>query len=147
MRTIKKYLVAYVFAGLFISGACAQDLKTADVPANVKAACLKKFPEASKAKVSWEKEKGNYEANWGGKSGEDNSAMFTPAGNFVELVKAIPVSKLPASAIAYVKEHEKNATIREAGLVTDANNKVTYEAEIKGKELIFDESGKFLEAE
>jgi hypothetical protein len=93
------------------------------------------------------KEKGNYEANWGGKSGEDNSAMFTPSGTFIEIVKAIPISKLPAAAISYIKEHEKGATIKEAGLVTDANGKVTYEAEIKGKDLIFDESGKFLKAD
>ncbi len=144
---MKKYFAALAFAGIVSTGAFAQDLKTADVPASIKAACNKKFPEAAKSKVSWEMEKGNYEANWGGKSGEDNSALFTPAGNFLELVKAISPSQLPAAAIAYVKEHEKGATIREAGHVTDSNGKVTYEAEIKGKELIFDETGKFLKAE
>ena len=69
----------------------AQDLKSADVPAVVKTACMKKFPQA--AKVSWEKEDGNFEANWGGKSGEDNSAMFTLSGTFVEIVKAIAAVK------------------------------------------------------
>ncbi len=144
---MKKYLATVAFGGLFIVCANAQDLKTSNVPANVKSACIKKFPESSKAKVAWEKEKGNYEANWGGKSGEDNSAMFTPAGNFIELVKAIPVSQLPAEAVTYVKEHEKGVTITEAGLVTNANGTVTYEAEVKGKDLIFDQSGKFLKAD
>ncbi len=144
---MKKYLVTVVFAGLFTATAFAQDLKTAAVPAAIKEACSKKFPESAKSKVSWEMEKGNYEANWGGKSGEDNSAMFTPSANFIELVKAISASQLPAAAIAYVKKHENGATIKEAGHVTDANGKVTYEAEIKGKELIFDENGKFLKAE
>ena len=56
-----------------------------DVPAKVKAALQQKYPEAKN--VGWEKENGNYEANWGGKSGEDNSVQFTPSGNFIEIVR------------------------------------------------------------
>jgi hypothetical protein len=52
----------------------AQDLKSNNVPRAVKSALLKKYPEVVKA--SWEKEKGNYEANWGGKSGEDNCDVY-----------------------------------------------------------------------
>ena len=116
--------------------------KSISVPTAAKIAFMHKYPEASK--VTWEKEKGNYEANWGGKSGEDNSAMFTPAGNFVELVVAIKVSELPASIAPYVKAHFNGATVSEAGKVTDAKGKQTYEAEIKGKDLIFDLNGKYL---
>ena len=144
---MKKYLVTVACACMFIVGAYAQDMKTDNVPANVKAECIKRFPGSATAKVSWEKEKGNYEANWGGKSGEDNAAMFTPEGVFVELVKAIPVNKLPSAAIKYVKEHENAATIKEAGLVTDPKGVITYEAELKGKELIFDKNGTFLKTE
>ena len=53
---MKKYFVTIMLSGLFMVGACAQDLKTADVPANIKSLCLKKFPETANAKVSWEKE-------------------------------------------------------------------------------------------
>lgn len=120
----------------------AQDLKTSGVPAGVKSALAKKYPEATK--VNWEKEKGNYEANWGGKSGEDNSVVFTPAGVFVEIVKAIPISTLPKSVAPYVKAHYKGAKIKEAGKVTDAAGKTMYEAEIKGGDLIFDENGTFI---
>jgi len=108
----------------------------------VKAACEKKYPEATK--ISWEKEKGNYEANWGGKSGEDNSVQFTPSGAFVEIVKAIAISDLPKAVAPYVKAHYKGAKIREAGRVTDAAGKTMYEAEIKGGDLIFDENGNFI---
>jgi hypothetical protein len=142
---MKRNVLAGIIAIFIINGCYAQDLKSSDVPAVVKSALTKKYPEAKG--VSWEKEKGNYEANWGGKSGEDNSVMFTPAGNFIEIVKAIPVSKLPQSVAPYVKAHYNNATISEAGLVTDANGKVTYEAEIKGKDLIFDENGNFVKAD
>jgi len=128
---------------IFCTGALnAQDLKAKDVPAAVKEALTKKYPEATK--VSWEKEKGNYEANWGGKSGEDNSVQFTPTGVFIEIVKAIKITDLPKKITPYIKEHYNGAKIREAGKVTDASGKTMYEAEIKGKDLIFGEGGNFI---
>ncbi|MDP9047872.1 MAG: PepSY-like domain-containing protein [Bacteroidota bacterium] len=139
----KKLLFAVAIAAAAIS-VKAQDLKSKDVPATVKSELAKKYPEAASHKVSWEKEKGNFEANWGGKSGEDNSAVFTPAGTFVEIVKAISISSLPKSVAPYVKAHYNGAKIKEAGRVTDATGKTMYEAEIKGGDLIFDENGKFL---
>jgi hypothetical protein len=123
----------------------AQKLKSADVPAAVKSALTQKYPDATG--VLWEKEKANFEANWGGKSNEDNSVVFTPAGQFVEIVKAIPVANLPPAVAAYVKEHYRGAKITEAGKVTDAKGKTSYEAEVKGKDLVFDESGKYLKSE
>jgi hypothetical protein len=133
------FAVAIVAAAISVK---AQDLKSANVPAAVKSELTKRYPEATK--VSWEKEKGNFEANWGGKSGEDNSVVITPAGSFVEIVKAIKISDLPASVAPYVKAHYKGAKIKEAGRVTDAAGKTMFEAEIKGGDLIFDENGKFL---
>ena len=116
-----------------------------NVPAKVKTALMQKYPEAKK--VGWEKENGNYEANWGGKSGEDNSVQFTPSGSFIEIVKAIPVTELPAKVTAYVKQHYNGAKITEAGKVTDAKGKLSYEAEVHGKDVIFDENGNFVKAE
>ncbi|MEP6952303.1 MAG: PepSY-like domain-containing protein [Ginsengibacter sp.] len=115
------------------------------VPSAVKAALSKKYPDASK--VTWEKENGNYEANWGGKSGEDNSVQFTPAGDFIEIVNAISVSELPAPVIKYVKDNYKGSKITEAGKVTDAKGKLSYEAEINREDIIFDEKGNFVKAE
>lgn len=138
----KKTLLLSFLTGIFISDAFAQDLKEKDVPAAVKSAFVKKYPNATK--VSWEKEKGNYEANWGGKSGEDNSAVYTPSANFVEIVVAIPVNQLPESVVSFISKKYPAEKIREAGIVTDATGKKMYEAEIKGKDLIFDEKGTFL---
>jgi hypothetical protein len=140
---MKKYLATIMLSSFLIVGAYAQDLKTADVPKVVTSAFLAKYPESSKLKISWEKEKANYEANWGGKSGEDNSALFKPTGAFIELVKAISINQLPSKALAYIKTN--NEKITEAGLVTDASGTVTYEAEMKGgKELVFDKDGNFI---
>jgi hypothetical protein len=56
---MKKLIVLAAFGFLTSSAALfAQDLKEKDVPASVKAALLKKYPDAKK--VSWEKEKGNF---------------------------------------------------------------------------------------
>ena len=120
----------------------AQTVKSANVPAVVKTALQKKYPTATG--VTWERERGNFEANWGGRSHEDNSVLFTPDGAFVEQVVAIPVSSLPAGVSAYVKKTYPGTHITEAGKVTDAAGKTRYEAEVKGKDLIFDESGNYL---
>jgi hypothetical protein len=141
MKKIVLLSLSICFAGSIL----AQDLKTKDVPAVVKEALSKKYPNSTK--VSWEKEKGNYEANWGGKSGEDTSVQFTPAGEFVEEVDAIAVSQLPASVATYVKTHYNGAKIKEAGKVTDAEGNKLFEAEIKGKDLLFSQSGAFIKVD
>jgi hypothetical protein len=138
---MKKTICLFLVAAMAL-GARSQDLAAKDVPGIVKRSLVRQFPAA--IKVSWEKEKGNYEANWGGRSGEDNSAQFTPAGAFVEIVKAIPVSSLPANVSSYVNTHYPGAKIKEAGSVTDAAGKKTFEAEIKGRDLIFDLDGNFI---
>ncbi|GGA97938.1 PepSY-like domain-containing protein [Puia dinghuensis] len=125
--------------------AIAQKVKSADVPAAVKSALMKKYPAATH--IIWEKEKGNFEANWGGRSNEDNSVAFTPDGTFVEQVVAIPVGSLPPAVAAYVKQHYPGAKITEAGKVTDAAGKTSYEAEVKGKDLVFDTDGNFLKVD
>ena len=143
---MKKYSILFFISTFLLATVIyAQKLKEADVPKAVKAALAQKYPQAKK--VTWEKEKGNYEANWGGKSGEDNSVQFTPTGEFVEIVNAIPVSSLPKPVIDYVKTHYKGARITEAGIVTDAKGKKSYEAEVNKKDILFDEKGNFVKAE
>jgi hypothetical protein len=142
MKKIVLLIIPTLLTALAIQ---AQDLKSKDVPAVVKSALQKKYPEAKG--VSWEKEKGNYEGNWGGKSGEDHSVQFTPSGEFLEMVNAIPVSELPKPVSFYVREHYKGTKITEAGRVTDAHGKISYEAEVHGKDIIFDENGNFVKAE
>jgi hypothetical protein len=145
VKIMKKNLLIVLALACGSMGAIAQDMKAKEVPAAVKAAFAKKYPVATK--VVWEKEKGNYEANWGGKSGEDNAAVFTPAAVFVEYVNAIAISALPKTVVPYVKAHYKTA-VKEAGKGIDAEGKTFYEAEIKGaKDVIFDETGKFIKVD
>lgn len=140
---MKRKSLMMLAAAVVLSGA-AMAQKVKNVPAAVAAALKAKYPQATG--VTWEKGKGNFEANWGGKSGEDMSVMFTPAGAFVEQVEAIPPSALPSSAIAYLKSHYAGKKVSEAGKVTDAAGKITFEAEVKGLEVVFDEKGAFIKA-
>jgi len=142
---MKKTFLLTIAAALLGTGAMVKAAGNLEVPAAVKQSLAKKYPNATK--ITWEKEKGNYEANWGGKSGEDTSVTFTPKGEFVEEVDAIPVNQLPSAVFEYVKTNYKGAKIKEAGRVTDATGKKMFEAEIKGKDLLFDEKGKFLKVD
>lgn len=141
---MKKYLIVTAAAGTLLTTALFAQGKIT-VPKVVKDAFAQKFADAKN--VTWEKEKGNYEANWGGKSGEDNSVLYTPSGQFIEMAKAIPVAQLPAASLSYLKAHYQKASVNEAALVTDANGKITYEAEVAHKDVVFDQSGKYLKTE
>ena len=148
---MKKILGLFTMLIAFNSGTFAQKNEGANehinVPAVVKSANMKKYPESKTQHVTWEKENGNYEANWGGKDGEANSAQYTPSGNFVEIVKAIPVNQLPKSSLSYIKEHYKNTKFGDVGKVLDAQGKNSYEVEINRKDVIFDEKGNFVKEE
>ncbi len=61
-------------------------------------------------------------------------------------MKAIPVNELPPPVLTYVKKHY-HSKITEAGRVTDAHGKITYEAEVNRKDIIFDEKGNFIKVE
>src|SRR6185312_7375397 len=118
-----------------------------NVPAVVKKANINKYPESKNYKVTWEKEKGNYEANWGGKDGEANSVQYTPSGQFIEIVKEIPTKDLPKGVLTYIKDHYKTTKPGDVGRATDANGKTSYEVEVHGKDMIFDENGNFVKEE
>jgi hypothetical protein len=139
---MKVALMVSALTCMATASACCQTVPDASVPEAAKTACMQKFPSAKG--IKWEKENGNYEANWGGKSGEDHSVQFTSSGNFVEMEIAINPHQLPAAAVSYVKKHYTGTPIREAGKITDARGSVTYEAEIHGKDLIFDSRGNFV---
>jgi hypothetical protein len=46
--------------------------------------------------------KENFEVNWAEKSGEDNSAIFSPTVAFLESMIDFPIEHLPAGIAPYV---------------------------------------------
>ena len=121
----------------------AQKLDASKVPAAVKTAFAKQYPGAT---AKCEMEKGNYEAGFK-QNGQTMSALFTPTGTMTESEVAIKVSELPAGVSAYLKEHYKGKPIKEAAKITKVDATVNYEAEVNGKDVIFDANGKFLREE
>jgi hypothetical protein len=141
MRTIFLFIAIAMFAGC----TNAQKVKEADVPQAVKAKFQSQFPTATGAK--WEKENADYEVNFNlGKV--ETSAVIDANGNLKETEAEIEVSDLPAAINTYITTNYPGYKIGEAAKTTDANNVVTYEAEVsKAKDkfdLIFDASGNFV---
>ena len=134
-----------LFAIVLIAGCVdAQKLKEADVPAAAVSAFHKMYSDV-KSIVGYN-EDGNFEAEY--KAGDmEASASFDKNGNLVETEKEIAVKELPAGITDYVSKNYSGATIKEATEITDARGVKTYEAEIKGKDLVFDANGKFLKEE
>ena len=120
--------------------ACAQRLDASKVPAAVKSSFAKQYPGVT---AKWEKEAGNYEVNFK-QNGTTMSALYDANGNPQETEMDIKVTELPATVQAYVKEHYKGKTVKEAAKITKADGTVNYEAEVGGVDVIFDVSGKFL---
>jgi len=136
-----KHVMIMMAASLISAGAFAQSKQDKDIPAAVKSAFQKAHPDAKA--VKWEKEGENFEAEFGhGKTGQ--SVVIDAQGNILETEVEIAVSELPKKASDYVSEHYKGQSIKEAAKITDAKGTVTYEAEIKGKDLMFDAAGTFL---
>ncbi len=120
--------------------ACGQKLAASKVPAPVKTSFAKEYPGIS---PKWEKENGNYEVNFK-KDGTSMSLLIQPNGSIIETEMDIKIDDLPAVALAYLKEHYPGKNIKEAAKITKADRSLNYEAEVNGKDVIFDANGKFI---
>lgn len=136
-----KKLAFLMVAGLITSFAIAQKLSEKDVPQPVKTAFQKSYPTAKE--VKWDKEGSNYEASFDFNE-TDYSVLFDANGSIVETEAEIEISQLPKSVTEYVTTHYKGQKIKEAAKITDAKGVDTYEAEIKGMDLLFDSKGNFV---
>jgi len=136
-----KKLALLVVAVMITSLNFAQKMQEKDVPAPVKNAFQKQYPTASD--VKWDKEGEKFEASFD-LNKIDNSVLFDAQGNILETEVEIELNQLPKGVLEYVKANYKGQKVKEAAKITDAQGKVTYEAEIKGMDLLFDTNGKFI---
>ncbi len=137
---MKKILLMPTLVAAIGFNAYAQKLDAAKVPAEVKASFAKQYPGAT---ARWEKEATKFEAAFK-HNGNTMSALFEPNGTMTESEMDIKVTELPAAVLAYVKEHYKGKTIKEGAKILKADGTVNYEAEVAGRDVIFDTNGKFL---
>lgn len=119
----------------------AQKVQQKDVPVSVQKSFQKKFPNSKE--VKWGKEKDNYEAGFKVK-GTETSVVINSSGNILETETEINSNALSASIKEYIAKNYPNQKIKEAAKITDTKGMITYEAEVNGKDLIFDSKGKFL---
>lgn len=137
---MKKLIALFgLMAGIQLA-ACSQKIKPSAVPDAVKSSFAKNFPGAT---ARWEKEDAQYEAGFT-KDGLSMSALFEANGNLIETETEIKSTDLPAAAQAYIKEHYKGKTVKETARITKGDGTVYYEAEINGKDVMFDVTGVFL---
>ena len=141
-KKMRKIIVLFVLATL-VTQAQAQKLMAKDVPKAVVAAFTKEYPSISD--IDWSKDGSNYEAGYDSDYG-DRSVTYNAAGNLIETEMDIEVSTLPAAVLEYVKKNYANSKVKEASKITDAKGNVTYEAEVKGRDLIFDSNGNFIKS-
>ncbi len=116
----------------------AADKKNPTIPANIKTAFQKEYSGATK--VKWEKEHGSYEASFTN-NGKKMSVVYSAGGEKEETEVAIPIATLPAAAKKYA---ETKGKIKDAAEITKADGTTVYEAEVNGKDLIFDKKGNFI---
>lgn len=107
-------------------------------PTAVMEAFRQKFPGVTD--VDWSKEKnGQWEAEF--EQGKvEMSANFQPDGKWVETETEIDPAALPAPVQAALKGKK----IKEAARIQRADGSTVYEAEVKGKDWLFDANGKAL---
>lgn len=142
--TIMKTFITLVTLGLSFSLANAQTLKEAQVPAAVKDALKKQYPNAKVEK--WEKEGKNYEAEIEIGNAE-SSVVYDENGVLLETEIEIKVSELPKAVFEYFAKKFPEKKIKEASKITSANGKISYEAEVGDKDYIFDAEGNFVSEE
>lgn len=138
-----KKLILLLLAAAFAISVQAQKCKEKDVPAPVKDAFNKEYPNSKK--TCWGKDSGNYMVAFhNGKA--PVSVTYDPSGKRVITEMQTPVEDMPQSIMDYVKKNYPGEIIVEAAQITDAEGVVTYEVQVKDLDLIFDAKGNFVES-
>ena len=127
-----KSILLIVAGSLFAAGLSAQKLKDSDIPAAVKSAFTKKFPQAKS--VKWSKESATeFEAEF--KNGSmEQAANFDAAGNWVVTETEIKSSALPANVAKAISTDFPGYKIEEAEKVEKPGQAQFFEVQAeKGK--------------
>lgn len=137
---MKKFqLLILAFSIVSISN--AQKMASKNIPSSVLIAFQKQFPNVKGEQ--WEKEGVNFEVEFE-MNKQETSAVFDPTGNLLETEVEITVAELHTGIIEYINQHYSGFKVKEAAKITYADGTFSYEAEIKGMDLLFDSNGIFL---
>ena len=120
-----------------------EKVKSAMPPVAVKEAFAKMYPAVKK--VKWEKEDANYEAGFEFNNVE-SSVLIDSKGTILETESEIEVATLSKKITDYVAKNYPNQKIKGAAKIINSSKKITFEAEVKGLDLLFEENGTFIKA-
>jgi uncharacterized membrane protein YkoI len=134
-NTMKKLLILAIFALATIE-VNAQKMTADKVPSAVKENFAKQYANVKGAK--WDKEGADYEASFK-MDGKDMSAVFDGKGMEKEVETDIKFSELPMP----VQTALKGKKVKEAAIIKKGG-KTFYEAEVGGKDLLFEADGKMV---
>lgn len=141
-----KKIIFLLVAMTSLSFANAQKVSNKEVPAIVKSTLQKNYPHAKE--VKWSKEDGNYEAEFeNGKAESGYSVVINNSGEILETEIEIKIDELPSKARDYAAKKYAGQKLKEAAKITDNKGVITYEAEVKEGDLVFDKNGNFIKIE
>ena len=132
---MKKILILAVFTFATIE-VNAQKMTADKVPSAVRESFTKQYPNAKSAK--WDKEAAGYEASFK-MDGKDMSIVFDAKGMEKEVETDIKFSELPMP----LQTALKGKKVKEAAIIKKGG-KTYYEAEVGGKDLLFEADGKMV---
>lgn len=127
-----KLILAALAAITILTSASAQTVF--HLPTPVSAGLAKAYPDIKA--VKWYKEGTNYEASFN-QGYTHFSVVFDAQGQILEVEKGIKNTDFPAAVQAALKGKK----VKEAAVIT-RGGKTFYEAEVGGKDLLFDADGK-----
>jgi len=136
-----KKSVIIIVLGLLPFISFGQKANGKKIPQAVKSVFYSKYPNVKD--VKWDNEDDNYEASFD-VNRVNNSILFSQDGKIIETEVEIEISQLPINVSDYLKKHYKNQKIKEVAKITTDKGIIIYEAEIHGKDLLFDENGNLI---
>ena len=116
----------------------AQRLKESDLPAIVLQHFGEQYPTAKH--VTWEKEGPAYEAEFV-LNHVETSVLYGQDGVLLQTETELPVSALPQAVRAYCAQHMPGKKIKEAARIIEPSGHTLFEAEIDGKDYLFETDG------
>ena len=124
---MKSIILLFSFL-LTVSVCTAQKISADMVPEPVKSGFVNKYPSITK--IVWEKEKGNYEANFK-MNKKEFEATFDSTGNWIKTAMEIEVSDLPQIIVTAINKEFPDAKFKEAAKGESIGNKTYFEVNIK----------------
>jgi len=137
-----KRLMFLCFAGASLS-VSAQKVNESKVPVSVKETFTKGYPSTA---GKWIKEDGNFEVSFN-KDTKKMTLVINSNGSLIQTEYAIKMDELPKGAIEYLDSNYKGVKITEMAHILKPSGEIQFEAEVKGKDILFDNNGNFLSKE